>query len=723
MLFSRFDCKLAGLVFLLSPIDFAWADCGPVPAAGANVNATCTGSDQTATYGDGSQTGTMTVARAANVNVSGSGYVYGFFMHEFVTYNYGYITVATSGDFRYWAEAINSGGNTVISNYGSILATADGDSSAFTISSDGQTTIINSGIITATASGFGSANAVGSYGAVKVSNSGSITATTSGSNVARAIETGDSASINNIGSITALASGSSDAVAILSGAVTVTNTGFITATASGGGSAYAVSSGGATFSNAGSITAMASSGHYAIAIKAYDSANLLNTGLISASAPGGLAYALNFYSTANTLTLGAGSKLIGGLEIGSSGGNTINFIGGNNNLTFSAGDLTGIQLGGSTIPYVVFGDRIGTLDPTSFAANASMLPSMTRAVSSLSPEIDSAEPEISSGKVMAYAPAQRPLNPLGDLKDVANPLRTSAGSNQMLPTATAATADGTIIWSRSFAGHSHDSAGTSLVEFSNVYYGSALGVDRPLNASTRYGVYGGAGAGHSKLADGLGHTESDLFFLGSYGRMDFGASYLKLGVQAGVGTSDNTRLTNNNLLANGLETATSRSKTWYVSPEAVLGHAVTLGRSANGVFSLTPALSVRYLYGAFGGYTESGGTDNLVIKSYASQSVDERASLKLSHAWLPTDGSTFRLDVTCGILGSQRIGGGDINGSLLGQGISFAMPGRRATNGFTSGAGISFSHDNWNIAAAGEYTAYTNASSAFNARAGVSVRF
>lgn len=150
-----------------------------------------------------------------------------------------------------------------------------------------------------------------------------------------------------------------------------------------------------------------------------------------------------------------------------------------------------------------------------------------------------------------------------------------------------------------------------MVGFRNTYYGGAIGVDWPVDANLRYGAFLGGVSGASKLAIDYGDTDSQMAFMGAYARYTLNASFVKVGLQAGYGSNSSNRLTNNNLLDSGVETATANYNTWYVSPEVSVGHVFALARFLDGDVSLTPTAQLRYLYGSFGRYSETGGTDNL----------------------------------------------------------------------------------------------------------------
>ena len=717
----------------------ALADCSP--AAANNVIATCTGTTTTQ-YGTGAETDvTITVSPGASLAVSTSTNTdaYSIYVASVTAYNYGSVTAASSGsNFVY--GILGNGSFAIVTNSGTIAATNTGSGAAFGITGNTSATVINSGSITAT---IGSGSAFGIYGDrsfATVTNSGSITA--SGSSLAYGIYGYTSATVTNSGSITAT-SGSSAAVGIVSDSsfATVTNSGSITATSGSGGAfgifafrsatvtnsgtitatsgssvAYGIVSpaGSATVINFGTIAASNTGAGNAYGIVGGSASTLVNTGTISAVSGSGSAYALGFGNQADSVTLGAGSKLIGTLSLGG-GADAISFIGGNHNLTFETGNLTSAVLTGSTIPYAVSGDRAAAIDPTSFAANTTMLQSTTRVISSLAPDFTPARNSAKALPVLSYAPGPAALKlPEGAMAHVADaPLKSQ----------TAVSADGTAIWTRFFGGQSYDKADGVLVGFRNSYYGGAIGIDRPVDANLRYGAFLGGLSSTSKLALNYGDTDSRMGFVGAYARYAFGASFVKVGLQAGYGSNDTTRRTNNNLLASGIETATSNSSTWYVSPEISFGHEFALGRFLNGDVSVTPTGQLRYLFGSVGRYSETGGTDNLRMDGHASQSVEERLTFKLSHVSTLTSDYQLKLDVIGGVLGSQRVSGDTLTGNLLGQSIRFSEPGKASRKAATAGMGAEVSRGLASFFVAGEYIAQPNGAFDYSGRVGANIRF
>ncbi len=132
---------------------------------------------------------------------------------------------------------------------------------------------------------------------------------------------------------------------------------------------------------------------------------------------------------------------------------------------------------------------------------------------------------------------------------------------------------------------------------------------------------------------------------------------------------------------------------------------------------------LRYVYGAFGGYSETGSTDAMNVGNRTAQSLEERLSLKASHSSTILQGYELRIDVTGGVLDTQRKGADVINANLLGQQIQFAQPGKAHTTAKTAGLGLELTKGALSLFVGGETIARPNAPSENAGRVGVSVRF
>jgi outer membrane autotransporter protein len=288
---------------------------------------------------------------------------------------------------------------------------------------------------------------------------------------------------------------------------------------------------------------------------------------------------------------------------------------------------------------------------------------------------------------------------------------------------TAVQADGTAIWARGFGGYRVQQADGVLLRTSSTFYGGAIGIEKQVRPDLRVGAFAGAGTTRSTIELNSGDTDSNLGFGGLYARYFRGASFLHAAVQGGGSRNDTTRRINNNLVPGGLETATARYDGWYVSPELTLGHRVALGQMLGASYTLTPSLQMRYLYGSFGSYTETGSTANLTVNSQTVQTLEERAELKLTRTTMLNANFALLIDIIGGALGVQRVGSNSVNAALLGQAIPFATPGKDDVWGGFGGLGMEFRNANVAVFASGEYLALSDQSSVVSGKGGVRVAF
>jgi outer membrane autotransporter protein len=239
----------------------------------------------------------------------------------------------------------------------------------------------------------------------------------------------------------------------------------------------------------------------------------------------------------------------------------------------------------------------------------------------------------------------------------------------------------------------------------------------------RLGGFIGGGQTRSDIDLNTGDTRSDLIFGGVFARYFWGNSYLQGVVQVGHSRTDTSRNINNNLLPNGLETATASYDGWYVSPEVTYGLHYGLGSLAGAVYTLTPSLQLRYLYASFDGYTENGTTAPLTVGTRTAGDFEERGQLKLTRTQVFTPTEVIMTSIYGGVLGVQRVGSNTIGAVLLGQAIPFATPGDDNVWGGFGGAGIEVRTRNVAMFLSGEYLAFSDSSNIVSGKAGIRVSF
>ena len=536
-------------------------------------------------------------------------------------------------------------------------------------------TVNNSGAVSGNTQGI-------AFGGGTVSNSGNISAPTS---VGAGIFASGTATITNSGTVSGGDAGINAGIAI------ITNSGTI----SGGN--YGFFGSNVTVTNSGTISG-GTDGIYA-----GTTANVSNSGTIS----GGLA-ALQFFSNPDTLTLLPGSILVGAINLGG-GGDTVNFMTGGQNLTFSGVVPTTVT---STVPYVVAGSQVATVDPTPFAMADRNLIDFTSGVSAAVSDRfadDFSSGDSSTPTALGYAeesPAKKRFaEAFGDIDH-----------------ATVRYADGTTVWGRGFGGQRVQAAHGPLIEATDRFYGGLIGFDWQAQAYMRFGAFIGGGQTHSSEDPYLGHEDSDLFFGGLYGRYDRGAAYLGLALQGGHSSIDSTRTINNNLVPGGIETATAGYDGWYVSPEATFGRHYGLGSRSGASWMLTPSVNLRYLYASLGGYTEGGTTTApLTVGTRMVNNFEERGQLTLTRSQ-PLGSKALTTSLYGGVLGVQRAGS-TVDATLLGQAIPFATPGQGDVWGGFGGACLELHTGRVVVFASGEYLALSDNGSVVNGQGGLRVAF
>jgi outer membrane autotransporter protein len=412
-----------------------------------------------------------------------------------------------------------------------------------------------------------------------------------------------------------------------------------------------------------------------------------------------------------------GSHIVGAINLGG-GGDTVNVNAGNQNLTFDT--LAGATVT-STLPFVVVGNRVVTIDPTPFAMTDRTLMDFTRNVAAAIPEIDTATS--TGGAPLAFALSDTPADRVAEVFASIPGLAAYAGDAAVFKNPTAVYAGGTVVWARGFAGKRVQDADDTLLRTENTFYGGMLGADWQAGAGWRLGLFAGGGETKSSLDLNAGETKSTLVFGGAYARYRVANAFLHLAVQGGHSGNDTRRQINNNLAPGGIETATASFNGWYVSPEAHLGFDHLLGIWGGASYTLTPSLRLRYLYASFDGYTESGSTANLSVGTRGVQDFEERGELKFTRTQAFGATAAIAASLYGGVLAVQRVGDTTVDAALLGQAIPFAAPGKDNVWGGYGGVGLAWRAERVTVFGAAEYTALSDDSSIVSGRAGLRVTF
>ena len=641
----------------------------------------------------------------------------------------------------------DGGGNATTSNSGTIAGllntqTSNGGAGF----GAGTATSINSGtadfIVTQT---FDGGNAV-------TINSGRVPNTGGGGIQTIAIDGGNATTVNfgfvsgDVATVSGASSGNGNAATFNSGLVT----GDVISSAQGTGTA--------SFGNVGTIhgnvASLASDGN-AIAynggkifgeIDAFTFgggvAMLTNAGLIDATTSTGVAIDLTQFdpTTPTTLNIMPGSRIVGEIILNGDtffpgSGTMLNILSGHDIssvLTFG-GSGCGCTTGGLTdtgatvnvtggAPYVINGNTVAILDPTSFAMADRNVVDVTRTVTSLVTSRLTNPAPISGGtSAIGFAPSGNVARDMANDAFSGIPALAYAGNDRVLlsnPSFTAA--DGTSVWAQGFGGQRIQRADAPTLRSVNNFYGGVLGVDKTVQPGLRLGGFIGAGNVKSTIELNSGGTNSDMVFGGVYGRYVMGRAFLDFSLLGGHSSNDVKRTIANNAVPGGFEYAAGKYNGWFISPEIAYGLTQSLGAN----LALTPSARVRYLAAGFGGYDESGSSTNLSVGSRTSHNFEERGEFRLTHTTNATPTEQLQLSGTAGLIALQRVGDSTVNTILLGQSLAFATPGKASIVGFYAGAGFDWRNvAGISVFGATEFTAMSDSSQTITGRGGVKVAF
>lgn len=472
---------------------------------------------------------------------------------------------------------------------------------------------------------------------------------------------------------------------------------------------------------------------------------ITNAGLIDGSAFGSAIFIDTDPSNPaahSTLNILPGSRIIGTIELAGDtfypgSGTAVNILSGHDIssvLTFGGpgcgcGIFGGLTDTGSTVnvtggaPYVINGNTVAVLDPTSFANSERNVVDVTRTITSLvTSRLTNPAPIGGNGSsAMGFAPSGNVARDMANDAFSGIPALAYAGNDRVLlsnPNFTAT--DGTSIWAQGFGGQRIQQADAPTLRSVSNFYGGVLGIDKTVQPGLRLGGFIGGGAVKSTIDLNSGDTSSDMVFGGLYGRYAMGRAFLDFSLLGGYSNNDVKRTIANNLVPGGYEYAAGNYSGWFISPEVAYGLKQSLGNN----LTLTPSARVRYLAAGFGGYQESGSTTNLTVASRTSHNFEERGELKLTHTTYATPTEQLQLSGTAGLIALQRVGDSNVSTVLLGQSLAFATPGKGSVVGFYAGAGFDWRNASGiSVFGATEFTAMSDQSQIITGRGGVKVSF
>jgi hypothetical protein len=680
-------------------------------ATGINQNATTTNSGTAVGFASFTEGGGNATATNSGTN-GGPGLAA-------ETFSGGNATVTNSGSNNSGGmEAFTQVDNSSItitnsgSNGGGISASTQGNNSSITITNSGSNTDGIGALTLGTNSNITVSNSGSNPGGINVGSSGNATVTNSGSNGGFIVVSTGNTTVTNSGSNThgILAQASGNATATNSG----TNSGGITALAGSvvvsnsginpGGIDAVATSGNAVVNNSGSngtglfietiggnavVNNSGSTGSVEIVPIGGGTSSVTNSGVISAV---GVQAAIEVVSGPTVLTDIVGGRVIGAINLFPTN-NTINFVGGNWLFTFNT--LAGATINTNGAPFVVSGNTIAVLDPTSFALADRALTNFTGEVQQM---LQGRFDGMFSGGVggstalgFAGAPstpglANEATQAFSGIPSVA--MSYASDSRPVLGKAPAAAAPyyDTTVWASGFGGERKQNADGVVLPATDIAYGGALGVDRAFGPNLRLGAFAGGGASREDVEFSVQSIDSTYAFGGGYGRLDWVSQYLDFSLYGGSISNSSTRGIANNTVASGFETATASYGGWFISPALTYGYRIPLSKH----ILMMPRVSVRYVGGALDGYSESCSEQDLSVGRRSINDLEERAELEFSTLKPVSWGGTVKSTIAVGAIGLERLGNQTIDTVLLGQNLSFVTPGQASAGGGVVDAGIQY---------------------------------
>ena len=655
--------------------------------ASTNNSGTVNGFDATQTIagGDATTTNSGTVTQylstytqaGGNATTTNSGNV-GQYAYAY-TQAGGNATTTNSGNVGQYAYAYTqAGGNATTTNSGNVGQYAYAYTQA-----GGNATTTNSGNVGQYAYAYTSAGGnatttnsgkVGQYAYAYTQAGGNATTTNSGKVGQYAYaytQAGGNATTTNSGKVGQYAYAYTQA----GGNATLTNSGSVGTYAY----VYTQAGGNATMSNSGTID-------QGVTLTALGggSSNLTNSGLII----GGPNPAIKFVGGPDTLTNVVGSRVIGAIDLVGVK-DTVNFAGGNWLFTFNT--LAGATINTNGAPFVVSGNQVAVLDPTAIALADRSLMFVTGGVSQMLRDRFSGITTGGGGQsAMSFAApdsfgvAEQAQAPFANIPSVA--MSYASDPKPILGKAPAAAPYyDTTVWTSGFGGERIQDAYGSILPATETAFGGAIGVDRSFGWDWRLGAFLGGGFGREAVELNVQTVDTDYFFGGVYGHVDWAAQFLNLALYGGSMSNASTRGVANNLAPGGFQSATANYGGWFISPELTYGIHIP-----GNDFVWTPRIIVRYVGGSIDGFTETGSAQNLSLGAQAINDVEERAEIEFSKVMPASFGGTFKTTADIGVIGLERVGNSNINAVLLGQNLAFVTPGAASAVGLVVGGAVQY---------------------------------
>lgn len=412
---------------------------------------------------------------------------------------------------------------------------------------------------------------------------------------------------------------------------------------------------------------------------------IINSGTIRTGGDINIEHAIEERIAGDTsLTLNAGSILIGLIDLGG-GVNTLNIGAGRSlNSRFDSDD------GAATLP--VLGSLAGHL--VAFDGSATQRQIVAVDLSAFV-SFDDALAALTSGFGGAVRSRQSDLR-----SEPASGF--SAGDETSIQQF-----DPNRFWVEGFGAYRQQQSDRTGSDFDLFSGGLVAGGDVLLDAITNVGVMAGFAASTSQNEINTQETNATSYYGGVYGSTQAMGLAWDASLTIGYTDYEAERITANNLVQNGLETARADFSGWFINPQVTmtreaanpLANQTFHGFAASSALEQNLTLSYAGLF--LDGYTETGTTNPLTLDDRSVHVASARAALALPFERIEADGALTTLRLIGGLEARTRFGDDTISGTLLGQAVSTTL----GDDAFTGGAFLGL---------AGEYettsglTAYAN---------------
>ena len=517
-------------------------------------------------------------------------------------------------------NAIDIGNNNTVINNGTIMATGNGGEAIGDGGLADGNTIINNGTITTTGV---SSNGTELDNNNLVINNGTIATTGASSD---GIQLDNNNTVINRGRISIVGAEGIDVednnIIINSGTITTND-------APRNGIEFGANN---TTINGGRVISILGAG-----LRSFGGNNtIINSGLIS----GGV-NSIRLSGGSNTLTLLPGSVLIGPIMLA---GNTDTLNVGNG-LSIANTFTGGVPMVGNTFgaPFVVAGNQIAVVDPTTLAVQDESFADLTGGIFSTL-----------RGRMSGFR------NGVAGVTANPRPMHISSVNDG------GAVATAREYWVQAFGSYrSQDGDGPSLDTDLHVA-GFISGVDAQASATTRVGFFLGGSYGQVENVLETQESETDSVFGGVYASHLSGRTAVDVALTLGWSDYDRERQVANNLAAGGLQRAQADFDGFFIAPEISFTRPFwPLGQRIEKVVTL------RYAGLFLDSFTETGAADAFSVNDRDIHLGVARAALALPVERTSDDGGHSRLTLTGGIEGRTQFGDETLTGTLLAQNITF----------------------------------------------------